>query len=177
MELTPIQHRAARACGFAFFPVTEAQVQRLTMQKRVFRLDGQSFMVTRDGAFWKTHGTLLRAIEGWVPCDPQPTMPEAERPPHPREAAVSSEVPPPVQESEPAGPGATPPDETAGTPPRAARRRTGTRAASRHNGEGTAVESTETAAAKHAAASTSEAPEVAPEYRGDAVPESQGAVR
>jgi len=63
VELTPEQASVARACGFAFFPATKVQVQRLTMQKRIFRLDGQPFLATRDGTYWETHGTLMRLIE------------------------------------------------------------------------------------------------------------------
>ena len=66
MELTQHQYRAARACGFAFFPANEAQVQRLTMQKRIFRLEGHALLATRDGAYWETHGTLMRVMEEQV---------------------------------------------------------------------------------------------------------------
>ncbi|MDO9713522.1 hypothetical protein [Paracraurococcus lichenis] len=65
MDLTSEQFAAARAAGCAFFPAIEAQVQRLTMQRRIFRLDGKAFMVTRDGAFYETHGTLLQLIEDY----------------------------------------------------------------------------------------------------------------
>ena len=53
MDLTREQVGAAKACGCAFFPATEAQVARLSMQRRVFRIDGKAFMATRDGGGFK----------------------------------------------------------------------------------------------------------------------------
>ena len=42
-----------------------AQVQRLSMQRRIFRIDGKPFVATRDGgAFLETHATLLPLIGG-----------------------------------------------------------------------------------------------------------------
>ena len=68
MELTPDQLRAARACGCVFLPATDEQVGRLSMQRRVFRIDGQPFVATRDGGgFFETHGTLLPLIAGQAP--------------------------------------------------------------------------------------------------------------
>jgi hypothetical protein len=59
MELTQEQVEAAKACGCAFFPATEAQVARLSMQRRIFTLDGRPFVATRDGGgFYETHATL-----------------------------------------------------------------------------------------------------------------------
>ena len=59
MDLTEEQVEAAEACGCAFFPATEAQVALLSMQRRVFHVDGKPFMATRDGGgFIETHGTL-----------------------------------------------------------------------------------------------------------------------
>ena len=35
------------------------------MQRRVFRIDGEPFVATRDGGgFFETHGTLLALVEG-----------------------------------------------------------------------------------------------------------------
>ncbi len=68
MDLTQEQVEAAKACGCAFFPATEAQVARLSMQRRIFRIDGRPFLATRDGGgFFETHGTLLPLIEGQAP--------------------------------------------------------------------------------------------------------------
>jgi len=65
VDLTNEQVEAAKACGCAFFPATEAQVARLSMQRRIFRIDGSAFMATRDGGgFFKTHGTLSLLIAG-----------------------------------------------------------------------------------------------------------------
>ena len=63
MDLTEEQVEAAEACGCAFFPATEAQVARLSMQRRIFRVGGKPFMATRDGGgFFETHGTLTLLI-------------------------------------------------------------------------------------------------------------------
>ena len=65
MDLTQGQVEAANACGCAFFPATEAQVARLSMQRRIFRIDGKPFLATRDGGgFFETQGTLSVLIEG-----------------------------------------------------------------------------------------------------------------
>lgn len=64
MYLTQEQAEAAKAFGCAFFPATEAQVALLSMQRRIFRIDGSPFLATRDGSgFFETHGTLSRLIE------------------------------------------------------------------------------------------------------------------
>jgi DNA-binding protein H-NS len=53
---------AARACGIEFPPASPAQVQRLSMQRKVFDIDGQPHLATRDGSFFETAGTLERLI-------------------------------------------------------------------------------------------------------------------
>ena len=64
MELSREQVEAAKANGCAFFPASEAQVARLAMQRRIFRLGGRPFVATRDGGgFHETHATLARLIE------------------------------------------------------------------------------------------------------------------
>ena len=68
MDLTQEQVEAAKACGCAFLPATDEQVGRLSMQRRVFRIDGQPFVATRDGGgFFETHATLLPLIGGQAP--------------------------------------------------------------------------------------------------------------
>ena len=63
MELTPDQRAAAEACGCVFLPATDEQVGRLSMQRRVFRIDGRPFVATRDGGgFFETQATLLPLI-------------------------------------------------------------------------------------------------------------------
>ena len=65
MDLTEEQVEAAKACGCAFLPATGAQVALLSMQRRVFHVDGKPFMATRDGGgFFETHGTLSLLVEG-----------------------------------------------------------------------------------------------------------------
>ncbi len=65
MDLTEEQVEAAKACGCAFFPATEAQVALLSMQRRIFRIHGSPFVATRDdGGFFETHGTLSLLVEG-----------------------------------------------------------------------------------------------------------------
>jgi hypothetical protein len=82
VELTRAQFEAAKACGCTFFPATEAQAQRLAMQRRIFTLDGKPFLATRDGGgFFETHATLVLLIEGHVPGrepKPEETTKEAE---------------------------------------------------------------------------------------------------
>jgi len=96
LELTPDQQRAARACGIAFFPATTAQVERLTMQRRIFWLGGQPFLATRDGGFWETHGTLLRIVEEQVPGTPHALTDQPARPPQPVQVAIGTMGPMPA---------------------------------------------------------------------------------
>ena len=68
LELTPDHLRVAQTCGCVFLPATDAQVQRLSMQRRIFRISGEPFVATRDGgAFLETHATLLPLIGGQAP--------------------------------------------------------------------------------------------------------------
>ena len=74
MELTRKQSEAAKACGCTFFPATEAQAERLAMQRRIFTLGGKPFLATRDGGgFFETHATLALLIDGHKPGrEPRP---------------------------------------------------------------------------------------------------------
>lgn len=56
MELKFEQVSAATACGCGLAPATEDQVGRLSMQRRVFTVDGKPFVVARNG-FFETHGS------------------------------------------------------------------------------------------------------------------------
>jgi hypothetical protein len=68
LELTPDQRAAAEACGFVFLPATDEQVGRLSMQRRVFRIDGEPFVATRDGSgLFETYGTLFALVERQAP--------------------------------------------------------------------------------------------------------------
>ena len=63
MELTQEQFDAAAACGCNFVPADEAQVARLSMQRRIFTRNGKPFVATRDaGGFHETHTTLALLI-------------------------------------------------------------------------------------------------------------------
>ena len=56
MDLTQEQVEAVKACGCAFLPATGVQVARLSMQRRIFRIDGSPFVATRDGGgFFETY--------------------------------------------------------------------------------------------------------------------------
>jgi hypothetical protein len=64
MELTQAQFDAAAACGCNFVPADEAQVARLSMQRRIFTRNGKPFVATRDaGGFHETHTTLALLID------------------------------------------------------------------------------------------------------------------
>lgn len=58
LNLTREQRAAAEACGCVLIPASEEQVRRLTMQRRVFRLDGEAVLATRDGGCFETRATL-----------------------------------------------------------------------------------------------------------------------
>jgi hypothetical protein len=66
LHLTPEQVAAARALGCSFQPATQADIARLTVQRRVFHIDGEPVLATRDG-FLETAGTLAVLIaEGLI---------------------------------------------------------------------------------------------------------------
>lgn len=68
MELTPQQIAAAKARGCTFLPATEEQVARLTMQRRIFTIDGQPHVAVRqDEAVKETHGAIALLIQGETP--------------------------------------------------------------------------------------------------------------
>ena len=62
MRLSHDKVAAAKACGIQFPPASPAQVQRLSMQRKVFEIDGQPHLATRNGSFFETAGTLERLI-------------------------------------------------------------------------------------------------------------------
>ena len=64
LQLSYDKVAAARACGIEFPPATPAQVHRLSKQRKVFEIDGQPHLATRDGSFFETAGTLERLITG-----------------------------------------------------------------------------------------------------------------
>ena len=71
LDLSPDQLAAARACGFTLAPATEDQASRLTAQRRIFRVEGSPFVVTRDGGFFETWATLAALIEKHRPIAPE----------------------------------------------------------------------------------------------------------
>ena len=78
----------------AFFPATELQVQRLTMQRRIFTVEGKRYLVSRDGSYFETAGTLRALIDkvvlhrvGGAKGFPDPPL-DLEVPPSPRAERV-----------------------------------------------------------------------------------------
>jgi hypothetical protein len=114
------------------------------MQKRIFRVDGQAFLATRDGAYWETHGTLAQAIAGWTPREAQP------------ERALVGDAVPMAQvkdAADPTGSEALSPEKTIHHPARTTRRRRGAGEAVPHRDRDAAAGSgTETGGVEHAAA-------------------------
>ena len=66
MQIPYSKVEAARTCGIDFSPASPAQVLRLSMQRKVFEIDGQPHLATRDGSFFETVGTLEHLIAGEV---------------------------------------------------------------------------------------------------------------
>lgn len=77
-NLTPQQRRAAEALGRRFRPATALQIATLSMQRRVFRMEGQAFLVARPDGFIETAATLRRLLEQ-EPA--HPATPAVEPPP------------------------------------------------------------------------------------------------
>ncbi len=79
MHLTPDQLAAARARGCVVTPATAAQVQRLSMQRRIFHVGGEPLDAARDG-YIENHGTQSQLDEGpglgWAARNPE-TVQEA----------------------------------------------------------------------------------------------------
>ena len=172
MELTPNQHRAARACGFTFFPATEAQVQRLTMQRRIFRIDGLPCMATRDGAYWETHGTLLRLVDEEARGGEDPVGGPPARASLPQEPCVGDAAPTAEAQdgADTPGPIATPREEEARAPARNTRRRRApAEPSARRDGEGTASHGAGALVRGPTAVDAPEVPKVPGEVRAEAV--------
>jgi DNA-binding protein H-NS len=66
LKLSHEEVAAAEACGIAFPPASPAQVQRLSMQRKVFEIDGRPHLATRDGSLFETAGTLEHLIAAEV---------------------------------------------------------------------------------------------------------------
>jgi hypothetical protein len=63
LHLSPEEIAAAEACGVSFLPASDAQVQRLAMQRKVFYRAGAPILATRGDGFFETVGTLQQLIE------------------------------------------------------------------------------------------------------------------
>jgi hypothetical protein len=63
LHLSPEDIAAAEACGINFLPASEAQVQRLAMQRKVFYRAGEPILATRGDGLFETAGTLQQLIE------------------------------------------------------------------------------------------------------------------
>src|SRR5690242_13891030 len=75
MELTPDQIAAAKAQGCTFLPATEEQVARLTMQRRIFTIDGRPHVAIRhDEGVKEVHGAIARLIAGEAPRQEETTQ-------------------------------------------------------------------------------------------------------
>jgi hypothetical protein len=62
LQLSSDKIAAAIACGITFQPASPDQVQRLSMQLKVFNIDGQPHLATRGGGFFETAATLESLI-------------------------------------------------------------------------------------------------------------------
>jgi hypothetical protein len=71
LHLTPDQVTAAEASGCTFVAAAEEQVQRLTMQRRVFWIDDRPVLVRRGSAPFETQGTLLALIADHLAAAPK----------------------------------------------------------------------------------------------------------
>jgi hypothetical protein len=122
LKLSPQQVAAAKARGFALFPASQSQIDRMTMQRRIFEVEGRPHVVSRDGVYYETHATLAPTL-AHLPAEPVATAPEPSAPaePPPPPAAALAEPPAAPEPAEAAA------AEEAGaedsTDPRAPRRR------------------------------------------------------
>ncbi len=105
------------ALGLRFTPATPDQVQRLSMQRKVFRIDGAPHLATRDGSFFETAATLQRLIAAHQVEDAQQQADLAAW--EARGTAVPSHITQPVPEARPPRP-AAPPATVPETPARLA---------------------------------------------------------
>jgi len=121
LELTREQRAAAEACGCAFVAATDEQVRRLTVQRRIFGLDGMPFLATRDGAYFETHATLAALIGRHAAVSAKRGAATEGARPHDRAAASAPEPaaasgPGPAQASPPAADPPTPAVDPSPTP-------------------------------------------------------------
>jgi hypothetical protein len=116
LKLSPQQVAAAKARGFVLFPASQPQIDRMTMQRRIFDVNGRPYVVSRDGVYFETHATLAPLIADApdLPAAvPEAAAPPTEAPP-PAPAPTAEAVPrrePPAQPAE-AAPEPVPPAES-----------------------------------------------------------------
>lgn len=119
MNLTPEQAAAAMARGCRFVAADEQQVGLLSMQRRVFWIEGKPCLALRNDGFYETAATLGRLLEQPGPGpDPTAEAPLAAAAPEP----VATPAGMPAAEQPPSGPeaAATPPAPASNAPEAAA---------------------------------------------------------
>jgi hypothetical protein len=98
LKLTDDQIAHARACGIDFLSASPSQVQRLSMQRRIFQIGGQPFLATRTEGYYETVGTLMRMLDDNL--RDRPPEPSQESPAAPAiHAAHVDDLPVPVPAS------------------------------------------------------------------------------
>ena len=134
MHLSSEEIAAAEACGVSFLPASDAQVQRLAMQRKVFYRAGAPILATRGDGLFETVGTLQQLIEEgrqqqrdlsqWLEAaEPEAATVLEATPgaaPEPEATEAAPPGPAPLPEPVAAEPAASPPK-----PPRQRRRRPG----------------------------------------------------
>lgn len=110
MHLSPEDIAAAEACGVNFLPASDAQVQRMAMQRKIFYRAGEPILATRGDGFFETVGTLQQLIEKgrrqqqdlaqWLQAEPAGTA-EAAVPTMAEPAEAVAEAPAEVPEAAP----------------------------------------------------------------------------
>lgn len=103
MHLSPEEIAAAETCGVSFLPASDAQVQRLAMQRKVFYRAGAAILATRGDGFFETAGTLRHLIEEgrrqqhdlsqWLEAAPKPAAALPEAGPEPKAAEAGTAMP------------------------------------------------------------------------------------
>lgn len=89
MNLSRAQVQAAQANGRQFLPADPAQVARLSMQRRIFWVEGQPCLAQREDGFLETAATLEQFLEEVAPG--AATAPDAPQPvPEPPLAAPAA---------------------------------------------------------------------------------------
>lgn len=63
LNLSPDDIAVAEASGVTFLPATPDQVQRLSMQRKIFYAAGRALLATRGGGLYETVGTLEQVLD------------------------------------------------------------------------------------------------------------------